>query len=226
MSLLEVRTRVVELSGRTDLVVNTTAYADDGMDWYITQGQNFLDSLVNTENSPGILVGAVVAGDTTFKFARCRALLDVWFIDTDGDRSFPRKMNYDDFIEAHPENVSTADRAIPEDYAPNIIRSIDTPDSDDDIKKGIIFSPPADQAYVIHVQGLWFATALSDDDDENYWTQLYPDLLIWAALLKLEISYRNSEGAQDWRNAINEALFGVDKDIANQEAAGDSQMIG
>ncbi len=226
MSLLEVRTKVIELSGRTDLVVDTTSYVNNGIDWYITQGQNYLDSLINTENSPGIFIGAVAAGDATFKFARCRALLDVWFIDTDGAKSFPRRMTYEDFIEAHPENVATADRAIPEDYAPNIIRSIDTPVTADDIKKGIIFNPPADQAYDIHIQGLWFATALSVDADENYWTQLYPDLLVWAALYKLEVSYRNTEGARDWVAAINESLFGLDKDMANQDSAGDSQMIG
>ncbi len=226
MSLLDIRTKAVELSGRTDLVIDTTDYLDNGMNWFITRGQNYLDSLINTENSPGILSGTIVAGDTTFKFARCRAILDMWFLNADGDRSFPRRMTYEDFIEEHPENVSGADRGIPIDFAPNIIRSIDTPVDADDIKKGVVFSPPADQSYTIKVQGLFLSTVLSDDADENYWTQLYEDVLVFATLYKLEVSYRNTEGSKDWLNAINQALFGIDADIANQEGSGDSQMIG
>lgn len=226
MSLLSVRIKAVELSGRTDLVVNTVDHVDNGMNFYITQGQNYLDSLVNTENSPGILSGAIAAGDSTFNFARCRSILKVWFLNEDGDRIFPRRMEYDDFIEEHPENVTGADRGIAVDYAPNVIRSLDTPVTANDIKKGVIFSPPADQAYTIKVKGLFFATVLSDDADENYWTQLYEDILIFATLYKLELSYRNTEGSRDWLNAINDALFGIDADIANQESSGDSQMIG
>jgi len=226
MSLLTVRTRAVELSGRTDLVVDTSTFADNGMNFYITQGQNFLDSLVNTENSPGIFSGTVAIGDSTFNFARCRAILKVWFLNEDSDRVFPRRMEYDDFIEEHPENVTTADRGIVVDYAPNIIRSADTPIAANNLNKGIIFSPPADQIYTVKVKGLFFATALVDDDDENYWTQLYEDILLFATLYKLEVSYRNTEGSKDWLNAINDALFGIDADIANQESSGDSQMIG
>lgn len=226
MSLLSIRTKVVELSGRTDLVVDTTDYADNGMNWYITQGQNFLDSLVNTENSPGIFSGTIAIGDTTFNFSRCRSILKVWLLNEDGARSFPRRMLYDDFIREFPKNVSDVNQGLPTDYAPNVIRSIDTPVSGDDIKKGIIFTPPADQAYTIKVEGLWFATALIDDSDENYWTQLYEDILVFAALYKLEVAYRNTEGSRDWFNAINDALLGIDADIANQESSGDSQMIG
>lgn len=226
MSLLDVRTRAVELSGRTDLVVNTTSFVDDGMDFYITQGQNYLDSLINTENSPGILSGNVAIGDTTFKFARCRSIIDVWFINADGVKVFPRRMTFENFLTEHPENVATADRGIAVDFAPDIIRSLSTPVSADDIKKGIIFSPPADQAYAVNIQGLWFATLLSDDADENYWTLLYEDILVFATLYKLEVSYRNTEGSRDWLNAINDALLGLDRDIANQDSSGDSQMIG
>ncbi len=226
MSLKNIRIKVVEFSGRTDLVVDTTDYVDNGMNWFVTQGQNFLDSLVNTENSPGILSGAIVAGDYDFKFARCRSILDVWFLNADGDKVFPRRMTFEDFIEEHPENVASADRGIPVDYAPNIIRDIDTPVTADNIKKGIIFSPPADQSYTINVQGLFFATALSGDADENYWTQLYPDLLVFATLYKLEVSYRNTEGSRDWLNALNDALIGIDADIVNQVSSGDNQMIG
>ncbi len=226
MSFKEVRVKAVELSGRTDLVVDTTDHVDNGMNWYINRGQMFLDSLINTENSPGIMQGAIVAGNNTFKFARCRSILKVWFTDSNGDKIFPRRMLFDDFIEEHPKNVTDVDRGTPKDYAIDVIRDIDTPVTADDLKKGIIFSPPADASYTAYIEGLFFATALSGDSDENYWTQLYEDILVFATLYKLELSYRNTEGSKDWLNAINSALFGIDADLVDQVSSGDNQMIG
>lgn len=226
MSLLDVRTLCVDWSGRTDLVVDTTDYADAGMDFFIEAGRKFLDSLVNTENAPAIYSGTLVIGDNTFTFPRCRSILDVWLLDAQGERINPIRITYEQYIENYLDNTSTADTGQPIVWAPNIIRSADTPVAADDILKGIILSPAVDFAYPIRIQGLFFTEVLADDADENYWTQLYPDILAYAALYKLEISYRNTAGKNDWLLSLNEALQGIDYDIANEVGSGRSQMVG
>lgn len=226
MSLLDVRTLCVDWSGRTDLVVDTTAYVDAGMDFFIEAGRKFLDSFVNTENAPGIFSGTLVIGDNTFNFAGCRSILDMWLLDATGERVNPKRITYEQFIENYLDNPSTADTGEPIVWAPNIIRTPDTPVEANNLLKGIILSPAVDYAYPIRIQGLFFTEALSVDADENYWTQMYPDILAYAALYKLEISYRNTAGKKDWLDSLNEALLGIDFDIANEVASGRSQMVG
>lgn len=54
------------------------------------------------------------------------------------------------------------------------------------------------------------AYELSNDTDECYWSTEHPDILIHAALCRLEISYRNTTGANDWLRAINNDLTNLD----------------
>jgi len=226
MALIDVRIKCVDFSGRTDLVVDTSVYVDAGMNFFIEAGRKYLDSRVNTENSPAIFSGTLTIGDTTFTFGSCRSIVDVWFINDDGDKIFPKRLTFDQFNEEYPKNSATESKGEPIAWAPNIIRSASTPIVEDNLLKGVIFTPAADIAYGIRIEGQFFSNTLIADADENYWSQLYEDILIYAALYKLEGSYRNTEGKNDWLNMLNDAIFGIDLDIAEQEASGRSQMVG
>jgi hypothetical protein len=78
MNLLELRTQFVKISGRYDLVVDTTDWVDNGADFYINAGQNFLDRLRDTPKAQNTIFTALDAGEWYVTFARCRSIREVW----------------------------------------------------------------------------------------------------------------------------------------------------
>ena len=54
------------------------------------------------------------------------------------------------------------------------------------------------------------AYELDDDKDECYWSTEHPDILIHAALQRLEVSYRNTAGSRDWMLAVQSDLANLD----------------
>lgn len=67
---------------------------------------------------------------------------------------------------------------------------------------------------------------LEDDKDENFWSREHPDVLIHAALYRLEIGYRNSSGARDWLSSIGIDLVEIDKEYVEEQAANVTEMEG
>ncbi len=155
--LLSVRTQCVKFSGRYDLVVDATDFADAGMNWFIDAGRKYLDSRVTSENSEGIFTGILAIGDTAFTFAGCRSILDLWFVNSLGAKIFPKRLTFEQFNRDYSQSPSLVTNDEPEAWAPNIIRSASTPVSADNLLKGIIFSPSADEAYTIKAKGLFFS---------------------------------------------------------------------
>jgi hypothetical protein len=94
-------------------------------------------------------------------------------------------------------------------------------------KLGILFSCPADKAYLVDITGKFYSATIEEDiDPDTFWAVSYPFTLIHAALYKLEISYRNSEGAKDWLNSIMADLKTIDFNKAEQSAYSISEMGG
>lgn len=65
-----------------------------------------------------------------------------------------------------------------------------------------------------------------DKLENSYWSDVYPEVLIYSALWAIESFYRNREGMRDWESAIRVYLDGIDMDIVEQEIVGIDQMIG
>ncbi len=61
---------------------------------------------------------------------------------------------------------------------------------------------------------------------KSFWSEVHPDILIKAALRSLEMFYRNTEGVKDWEAGIMSDITGMDKDAADEEAAGITEMGG
>ncbi len=78
MSLLSIRTQYVKISGRYDLVVDTSAYADNGADFFIQSGQRYIQALLlNTQSEARIL--RYLAPDTNrISFSDCQSVSNVW----------------------------------------------------------------------------------------------------------------------------------------------------
>jgi len=70
------------------------------------------------------------------------------------------------------------------------------------------------------------AYELDNDADECYWSTEHPDVLIHAALQRLEVSYRNTKGATDWLTTIMADLINLDKEWVEEAVADLDKMEG
>ena len=65
---------------------------------------------------------------------------------------------------------------------------------------------------------------------EDFYTQYEylteKQLTIMATARAVEAVYRNSEGLKDWDNAIAAALKGIDYDLADEDAADATELLG
>jgi len=240
-TLKDIRTLFVKRTGRYDLVVDTTDWADNGADAYILAGSRMLDRRETHEFSKAKHYEDATT-DTWYKvFQECRAVLDVW-VANDEYRKKLELRDVDSFRAYYNEPAGSTDSGVPTYYCPALIRThpqsntiylekfVDTTYSEsskyDYEYNGIMWMPPTDEAIIVEVQGLWYSKALADDADKNYWSVNHPEALLAAASYKLEVSYRNTEGAKDWLAAIDMQLGELGRDFVEQQASGVNQMKG
>ena len=237
MDLLEIRKQFVEQSGRYDLVVDLINYVDDGADYYINAGVRELDvEIFQVVESRAVHYGVLEPSATFGPLPRCRTIEAVWIINADSSR---RQLKYLSFPELR--NLGRLDEGTPVYYAPVNTRQVpdlSTLTSADQTYieglvttfvsdyRGVAIAPPNESKMVIEVHGLFYSTKLVADDDENYWTSAYPDILVKAAMRELERSYRNRQGAEDLSGAIAEQLSKIDMDLATDQASKTDQMRG
>ncbi len=237
MDLVTLRQKAAELSGRYDLVVDTTDWADNGMDFFINNAVRFLDRMSDTPKSVSRIFEELAANAWYFEFTLCREIHSVWINNTEGRSQLTRK-DYPDLLEDYSGLISETDSGTPLYYCPNSLRNQDDTDIDtlgvffnrvlDDSQayRGIIILPPPDESIVVEVKGLFYSAVLSNDSDENYWTLMHPDLLIMATLYEIEIFNRNSEGMRDWLGALNVKIDSIRKDLISEEVFDVNQMEG
>jgi hypothetical protein len=241
LTLVEVRQSFVEKTGRYDLVVDTTDWADAGADFYIQQGSRFLDRLVTTPFSKAKHYEDGSTGDWYKVFQECRAILDVWVANDE----YRKKLEYrdvDTFREYYNEPPSSIDNGTPTYYTPALLRThpqsgtmyiekfVDTSFTEsskyDYEYNGIMWMPPTDESIIVEVQGLWYSKCMTADAHKNYWSVNHPELLIMAACYILEGMYRNTEGQKDWLGMITTITSGIEKDVIEQEISAATQMEG
>ena len=219
MTLLQLRTKFVDTNGRHDLVVNTSAYADNGADFFINAGVKLLDRLTSISDLSAIRSETLAIDGYTMNTLHAKAIDSVSFINADDEIVYLTKMTMRELREAYPELENT-DSGTPVHYALYMQRTFasDT-EATPDGNKGIMIMPPTDEAITINITGKFKSKTLSIDTDVNFWTIMYPELLIKAANYELEVMYRNSEGARDWMLAITDALRELDHDVVEEDIA-------
>jgi len=241
MTLVEIREAFVRRTGRYDLVVDTTDWADNGADFYIQAGSRMLDRLEEHEKSKAKTFVTLAVGDWYAVFQECRAILDVWIA---GDE-YRKKLQLRDIdtMRAYYNDLPTnIDNEVPEYYSPALLRTyplgtkitvdewqdttFEIADKADYEYNGVIFMPPADDAYVLEVQGYFYAKKLTDDAHVNYWSAAHPEILVMGASYILELMYRNTEGAKDWMTGIKQLLSDLGKDFVEEQASGVNQIRG
>ncbi len=236
MNLKEVRTQFIETSGRYDLVLDTEEYLDNGADFYIQAGAKMLDQLDDSGAEAGTVFVTAKVSDYYKFIPQLRVVEEVWAYDNQVRKQLT-ECDRDELRYFFPNKIISNSTGYPAIYFPGSFKigNVDSNDNvpefmvrlsgDHSVPNGIIF-PPTDRALTLEIIGKFFSDPLEKCGDENFWSVNYPILLLWAALYHLEVTYRNTQGATDWLNAIHLKLQGISFDAVDQAGINVKQMEG
>ena len=239
MNLLEVRKMFVKLSGRYDLVIDTTDWVDDGANFFLQAGQNVIEKLVgDLPESEGRIWNTISADAYYLGFqSRSRAIFQVWVNDSES-RIELEKVSWGEMKELYSSSISSVSTGFPRYFCPAKLREIDAtgknvtgifsnfslPVSSD--FRGILIMPPADKAYDLEILGKFLQPELSSDLLENFWTLIYPELLIRAAMYQNELMYRGKESTGKLLNSLMLEISEIEKDGIEETIHGVDQIEG
>ena len=216
MNLLQVRTKFRTVSGRFDLVNDD--FSDNGADFFLNEGRKFLDRLDETQKSWASAFRFVEIGRYAASIRYCRAIKEVWATTTSARWQLEKK-NIQDLISEYltglPSGRSvgsplyyapTISRYSPEDLPADEFESflgwVDIPAGDSHEYNSILLNVPTEEKLSLEIKGLFYSHELLLETDTNYWSEVHPMLLIMAGMRQTEIINRNTQGVNDWSNAI------------------------
>jgi hypothetical protein len=238
MSLLNIRKGLRALSGRYDLV--SAAGVDTGptganANFFINAGQRYLERLIETNKSINRYSSSLTAGTYFLNFVNCRSIKEVWGYYSSSVWPLEKQTlawmrdNY-----ASPWSALT--RGTPLYYCPTFIVATDAGNlmqgyldhtaTDMSTYNGIYVLPPPAATTAIEVVGFFHTVTLSADIDTSYWTEVHPEILIMAAMLQIEKFNRNTQGVNDWKNAIMDSVVEIDRDVVEEETTDIIRMEG
>lgn len=228
-TLVEIREQFIRHSGRYDLVTDNTTWADNGADWYIRAGQRMLDGMVGQPLEEARRFQVVQPGVFTVSFEGCRSIKEVWAA-TETESWQLTWYEPMEFRQLFAEPWGSATSGTPTAWTLGRIRSV--PDgsvvdkfnnfagdllSDPTNSTGIVWQPPTDTELQIEVVGTFSTMTLTNDTDKNFWSVRHEDLLVLAALYKLETMLGNAERQRDWYEEIKQRTFEIEKDMIETE---------
>jgi hypothetical protein len=233
LTLIQVRQKVRELSGRFDLVSST--YADLGVDFFINEGRKYLDRLDSNNKSYADWFTLIAIGGFSTSIPLCRAIKEVW-VATAAVRWQLEKKSVQDLITGYLTGLPssrtngspsyyapTVSRYIPEDAAVGAINAfsgfVDLPAGNAHEYSTILLNCPTSEQLMIDVKGLFYSKELVEDTDKNYWSEAHPMLLVQAAMRQIEISNRNTQGKNDWEAVIKEEVAQIGMDLVEEDIA-------
>jgi len=240
MNLLQLRAKLRELSGRFDLVNDD--FSDNGADFYIYEGQRYLDRMHEVQKSWASCFRFVEVGGFAIQFPYCRAIKEVWAMSTSARWQLEKK-DLQDLITGYLTNLpSERNLGEPLYYSPGITRyipeNVSTEDFESfvgwlDIPSGnaheyntVLLNVPVEEKLAIEVKGLFYTAQLINDEDENHWSVAHPLLLIMATQRMMEVTNRNTQGVNDWDNAITDYNKGLGMDLVEELISEVNQMEG
>lgn len=241
MNLLQIRRKFRELSGRYDLVNDD--YSDNGADFFINEGRKFLDRLDETNKSWASCFKFLDIGHFSVSFPYCRAIKEVWAGSASGNRWQLEKKSLQDLVTGYLSDFpNSRNQGMPLYYSPCITRHIpdnatvsdiesfvgyvDISSGDNSECNAILLNVPTKEKLTITINGLFYSPELINDEDTNYWSSLHPFLLYMAAMRAIEVNNRNTQGVNDWTNAIMTEMRQLGFDLVEELIAGVDQMEG
>ena len=237
-NLGEVRELFIRHGGRSDLVDEDGN--DAGADFFINAGQRFLDRLFRFPKDEGRLILEMAAGDYFVQVGRARSIKEVWAFTNQGRTLLTKidRRELEEHFGAKPYNE--LDRGVPLYWAPAVVNAMKrtpqggvigfqadliTRPGKNDIT-GLLILPPPSEGVRLDIRGLFYSPELKYDHETSYWAQNEPFILMMAAMRAVEITYRNTEGANDWLRAIRDEYDGIDKDMVEDDITDVNQLEG
>lgn len=242
MNLLQLRTKLIQLSGRFELVTDAPAddYSDNGANFFIYEGQKHLDRLDETQKSWASCFRFVEEGFFAAQFPHCRAIKEVWATSATARWQLEKKSLQDlitGYLAGMPSsrNLGTPlyfspgiTRYIPEDATAASFESfigwVDIPAGGAHEYNTVLLNVPVSEKIALEIKGLFYNRELSADTDENYWSVSHPLLLIMSAQRMMEVVNRNTQGVNDWDNAIGVGIRQLGMDLVEELIAEVSSM--
>lgn len=256
-TLLQIRQRFIQQSGKFDLVVDTTNYVDNGANNFIQAGQDMLDRMLPERRQIQRMPINASIGQYFLFVPKMRTAHAVYYVTSEGKKKELSYAEYFTFRELYPklnlaatssppiESIDLQDTGTPTHWTipptgiietwnnlnitnKNISADMDGVQIGDAAYDGtaILIGKPLDTATEVTVFGRCYSKKLASDSDTSFWSVVNPDLLVQAALYKLEVLYSNSEGMRDKESAINREIDLMDTDQAEFETIGITRMEG
>ncbi len=242
MTLQAVVDQVETLTGMKKFISGGTPTAEAYR--LMNAAQKWLDRSFESPKSVAKWYKDLVAGDALVKVVGCRAVTRVW-INTDVSAvSELVKLTWDEYRGLYPDKVSNTTQGIPVNYALPVAhfaadqQATIEGDISGDLyleqsvfvgnfaNKIIILGPPADDAYRLSVEGLFYSKTLSAVSDTTYWTEVEPEVLAFATIYHFRIGLNDLDGADVWKKAVLNKLVGIADDMAAEQIAGVTHMEG
>lgn len=217
---------LVKVSGRYDLVINPDAgnYGDNGADFFINAAQRYLDGRVNIPGREAIVEFPLVAG-TAIVPTTLRAIHEVWLVSSTGAPRGLTETTTAALRERGAEYPFVGQAGTVNSYA--IVSgkgsAFGTP-SGATSRLSVLLFPPPNEGAALRIKGFSGEISLVGDAAASYWTEVYPDILVLATQMKLEEFYRNTEGAKDFQNAVDNAIMGIEKDDIETSVGQERQL--
>jgi len=236
MTLLEIRTKFIELSGRYDLITDTESYQDAGADFFIASGQRWLDRTFEILKSTANYYATLASGGWYVLVPECRVIRGVWISYTNGVIDMLKPLSLERMRSCFSPN--TTNGSCPHFYSPVSVRTqpeisgqLTVPPStivmeDNFPYNAVMFNVPVGEQVSVQVTGYFYHSLLVNDTDQNFWSVEHSWILVLAAMRAMEIAQRNTAGVADWESAIRSEMQGLEYDFVDQISFPIHQMEG
>ena len=204
MTLSELIEEFKEATGRIDLSVAEATK-------YLNRGCKFLDEITFKVQEDAMHFALISAETTGVVIHRTvRAIKSVWAY-TDTERFELAYLPLGDMRKLYKDFTSSS--GIPTHYSPSPVRLVatnennqqgdipgvwaDFPGSVDTVREAIMIWPRPDIDYSLEILGNFYTESLSSETVENWWSVRHPELVIQAAIYRMDNNYRNTNGGKE-----------------------------
>lgn len=248
LTLIQLRQKIVEQNSRRDLV-NPSDWSDNGIDYFINAGIKYLDNHQLSPKSMAWYKQDFVVNDFRLKVQNLLSIKEVWMVTTTSDRWQLKKRALGYMMETYKDySIAVSDSGAPIDFCMVVPRlapeqkDLTSDNYEDEFTYGwetILFAneddghfgyrmiwwmPKVDVAGTVEILGVFQSDPLTDDDQYNFWTKNYEEVVIEATNYILEMTYRNTQGMKDRLFAITDLLTGVDHNLVEEDMSNIIQM--
>ena len=214
-TLYDVRKRVVDRSGRFDLVADAengdySCAADGIVDDFINDAQRWLDERMSWPKGTLRLWKTLAAEESMITFTQARYVKSVKHAES---ATLHTAIPWRTWVGglAPDQSAYTELSQLPE-FAADVQFGAHWP-------VNAIWVDPADQSRTILIEAEWYSTKLVNDTDVSFWTAQHPNVLCMATLMQMEIYMRNSQGVSDYLAPLLDEVRKIHNNVAAENMA-------